>query len=118
MCVESLTARGAISLQAKKHQLKIIFAEHNGKLYVKVIGAFSPEEFILTMLRDNGDREFSEISLRAEKAGFTDTNFSNLTKSLSNNGLILLVSSAGIGGATSKWKLTAKGKEYVQEKGY
>ena len=50
MEVDSPTARGGITAQAKKAGITVLFGEARGKLYVKVMGKASAEELVLEHL--------------------------------------------------------------------
>lgn len=113
--VESQTARGAIQAQAKKNAIKVIFAERGTLLFCKVLGKFTPEELVLSTIKNDGPQTFAELIHVLEKYGFKDEHPKGLMQSLSGSQLVMLLNDKTKGDA---WKLTPKGVEYCTEKRY
>lgn len=115
MQVENKTARGAIQQQAKKHAIKVIFAERGTLLFCRVLGKFSPEELVLSKLKNDGPTSFMGLCEHLAKFGFKDENPKNLLSSLSNTSLVFLEDDKTMG---KVWKLSPKGLEYCLDKKY
>lgn len=103
MEVDSLTARGAILAQAKKHGITVLFAEKTGKLYVKVLGKQSAEECVLKALQP-GPLTLVEIETELVKA-HSATDVNELVKTLSESHKIALRTVAGTN--VRKWFFVA-----------
>jgi hypothetical protein len=59
--VEKVTARPSLAGRARKMGISILFGEANGKLYIKAIGARTPEGLIIELLAD-GPKTMSELA--------------------------------------------------------
>jgi hypothetical protein len=91
LCFESVRARNSIVLQARKANLKgkVLFAEQDGRLYVKLNAENSSASIVLQMIRESHStkREMvAELSARR----LHDIKLEEELKTLADNGLIRL----------------------------
>lgn len=99
--VDSLTARGGINGQAKKHGIKVLFGEKDGKLYVRVLEQESPEACVLKAL-ERGPLNMLELEAEVDKT-HRGADVGKLIDALSSNSKIRLQTMAGTN--AKKWHL-------------
>ena len=96
--VDSPTARGRFSHQARKHGVKVAFAERHGKLYIQLADGGSAQQVVLDLLRKN-PQPIDEITKALARAGYDDVKVSEVITSLKDQ--IDLVTF----GSVKKWRL-------------
>lgn len=101
--VDNLTAKSGFAAQANKHGIRVLFAEKDGKLYVKVIGKDTPEQAILNVLAVSPLNmvEIEAMLAKTFKSMVVDS--ASLIRKLSEGGQIALQSVAGT--QVKKWHL-------------
>lgn len=92
--VDSLTARGRFKAIADKQSIKILFAEQDGRLYVKLDVPNSASSAILDML---AKRPMNKIEIAAGLAalGLAQVDVAKELQMLSDNSRVRLVSASG-----------------------
>ena len=110
---DNLRARCQISVQARKHGMKVLFAECNNKLYVKLVEQCAAEVRVLDLLR-SGPKEVADIgkTLREQDGTVTDADVKLILQQLSDNQHVALRSTPSKPGAPLKylWHITENGK--------
>jgi hypothetical protein len=102
LCFDKLGARPSIYQCARKHNLKVMFAEKDGKLYVRLEEPEGPEAIVLRELAD-GPKVAAELAQVLGKNGHAAISLQSVVGPLSENGKIRLDSFNGV----KKWRLAA-----------
>jgi hypothetical protein len=95
-------AKQSIWAQAKKHGLKILFAEKDGKLYVKLEQESGVEALVFDYANYPYGRSQYDIGRHLEYLGFKGQNVKELLQTLSANGKITLREIRQENGTTAK----------------
>jgi hypothetical protein len=82
-------SRPSIYQAARKHNIKVMFAEKDGKLYLRLQDISGPETTLLNFLKE-GPRPIADIEQYLKGLGLGD-NVTGLLSDLSRNNLIALV---------------------------
>lgn len=93
-------ARPSIYAAARKHNMKVMFSELGGKLYLRLQEIEGPESAVCAFLKE-GPRHFHEVETHLRSLGL-DANAQGILLDLSKNNRAMLVSV----GDKKKWKLT------------
>lgn len=96
--LEEVRGRAGLRHQAKKHGIKILFAEHEGKLLVRIDGQAGPEGALIEFLRE-GPKGMVEIAAHLTALGIE--NHTALLADLTRADRIELKTIAGF----KKWQL-------------